>query len=273
MKLQGERLELIAAAYVLGTLQGGARRRLETLARQHPEVREAVQRWQHHLAGLTELVPEVAPPAALWPRIEAVLRADLALRRGGAVSATAPRPNAPRPGARGGARALGWGWVSAGLGLALVAAVGWGQLQERRWQGDLGQLRQQLVGQAQAAQQAQAELANIHRVGQVAVLSDERSGAALLVTFDPQRQQLQVKRVGTYQEADEKSLQLWTLAPGQAPKSLGVLGRQTRAQLAAAPTDVNDQRVLAVSLEPLGGVPSERGPTGPVLFKGAVLGV
>ncbi len=39
MKLQGERLELIAAAYVLGTLRGGARRRLETLARQHPEVR------------------------------------------------------------------------------------------------------------------------------------------------------------------------------------------------------------------------------------------
>lgn len=272
MKLQGERLELIAAAYVLGTLQGGARRRLETLARQHPEVREAVQRWQHHLAGLTELAPEVAPPATLWPRIEAVLRADLAVRRG-AVAPTAPRPSAPRASSIGGARALGWGWVSAGLGLALVAAVGWGQVQEQRWQGDLGQLRQQLVGQAQAAQQAQAELASIHRVGQVAVLSDERSGAALLVTFDPQRQQLQVKRVGTYQEADEKSLQLWTIAPGQAPKSLGVLGRQTREQLAAVQGDVNDQRVLAVSLEPLGGVPSERGPTGPVLFKGAVLGV
>jgi anti-sigma-K factor RskA len=28
---------------------------------------------------------------------------------------------------------------------------------------------------------------------------------------------------------------------------------------------------IAVSLEPKGGVPSERGPTGPVLFKGPVL--
>jgi anti-sigma-K factor RskA len=28
---------------------------------------------------------------------------------------------------------------------------------------------------------------------------------------------------------------------------------------------------LAVSLEPRGGVPSERGPTGPVLFKGALV--
>ena len=28
---------------------------------------------------------------------------------------------------------------------------------------------------------------------------------------------------------------------------------------------------LAISLEPLGGVPSERGPTGPVLFKGALI--
>ncbi len=272
MKLQGELLELIAAAYVLGTLQGGARRRLETLARQHPEVREAVQRWQHHLAGLTELAPEVTPPATLWPRIEAVLRADLALRRGAAAPATLPSGHG-RAKAKGGAKALGWRGVSAGLGLALVAALGLGQVQHQRWQHDVGQLRQQLVGQAEAAQQARAELAKVHRVAQVAVLNDERAGAALLVTFDPQRQQLQVKRVGAYQEGDEKSLQLWTIAPGQAPKSLGVLGRQTREQLAAAQGDVNEQRVLAVSLEPLGGVPSERGPTGPVLFKGAVLGV
>jgi anti-sigma-K factor RskA len=154
----------------------------------------------------------------------------------------------------------------------LAAALGWGQVQQQRLQGDVGQLRQQLVGQAEAAQQARAELAQVHRVGQVAVLNDERAGAALLVTFDPQRQQLQVKRVGTYQEANEKSLQLWTIAPGQAPKSLGVLGREAREQLAAAQGDVTEQRVLAVSLEPLGGVPSERGPTGPVLFKGVVLG-
>ncbi|MFS2056300.1 RNA polymerase subunit sigma-70, partial [Variovorax sp. CT11-76] len=35
--------------------------------------------------------------------------------------------------------------------------------------------------------------------------------------------------------------------------------------------DVRAVPTLAISLEPKGGVPSEGGPTGPVLFKGALI--
>jgi anti-sigma-K factor RskA len=42
-------------------------------------------------------------------------------------------------------------------------------------------------------------------------------------------------------------------------------------RLTAGENDVRDVPTLAISLEPKGGVPSEGGPTGPVLFKGALI--
>ncbi len=268
MNLTPERIDAIAAEYALGTLQGGARRRAETLARQRPELREAILRWQHQLASLTELAPPVAPPAALWARIDAVLRADLAMRRVPA-SAVLAGPLSDVPSA--GARRAPWTWLGAGFGFALAAFAVASSLSASRLGREAESLRQQVIAQTALVSQARTELAAVARIGFVSVLADDKAGPALLVTFDPERQQLDLKRVGTYREASEKSLQLWTLAPGQAPKSLGVLGREARERLQALQTDVGNERLLAVSLEPAGGVPSERGPTGPVLFKGPVL--
>jgi anti-sigma-K factor RskA len=42
-------------------------------------------------------------------------------------------------------------------------------------------------------------------------------------------------------------------------------------RLATAEGDVKQVPTLAISLEPKGGVPSAGGPTGPVLFKGALI--
>jgi anti-sigma-K factor RskA len=58
---------------VLGTLRGPARRRFEALLPAHPLLRDAVAQWQIRLAPLSTSVPEVAPPAAVWQRIEARL--------------------------------------------------------------------------------------------------------------------------------------------------------------------------------------------------------
>jgi anti-sigma-K factor RskA len=124
----------------------------------------------------------------------------------------------------------------------------------------IAQLEKQL--QAQAAQQ---------QVQYVAVLADEKSDASVLVTFDPDKKRLVLQRVGGYQEAADKSLQLWALPPGQAPQSLGVMGGDKVLKLTAAPDQIRNVPTLAISLEPKGGVPSSTGPTGPVLFKGALL--
>jgi anti-sigma-K factor RskA len=66
-------------------------------------------------------------------------------------------------------------------------------------------------------------------------------------------------------------LQLWAI-PGQGkPVSLGVLSDDAVLRLPAAEAVLAPTAALAISLEPKGGVPSEGGPTGPVLFKGALI--
>ena len=120
-------------------------------------------------------------------------------------------------------------------------------------------------------QQLSAQLAAAPEIQYVAVLADDKSSASMLVTFDPKNRRLLIKRVGGFQAQADKSLQLWALPAGGAPKSLGVLGSEPVIRLTAAGSDVREVPTLAISLEPLGGAPAGSGPTGPVLLKGALI--
>jgi anti-sigma-K factor RskA len=117
----------------------------------------------------------------------------------------------------------------------------------------------------------QARLQAVPEVKYVAVLADDQANASMLVTFDPKSNKLTLQRVGSYQEASDRSLQLWALPPKGGPRSLGVLGGDKVLRLTAAENDVREVPMLAISLEPKGGVPSEGGPTGPVVFKGVLI--
>ena len=146
----------------------------------------------------------------------------------------------------------------AGVGaLATVAAVWVGMNLHTQFSSEIGLLQARLMATPQ--------------IEYVAVLSDEQSTASMLVTFDPKNKKLTLQRVGPYQEAQDRSLQLWALPPNAGPKSLGVLGRDKVLRLTADQSDVRQVPALAISLEPQGGVPSAGGPTGPVLFKGALI--
>ena len=65
-----ELADRLAAEYVLGSLQGPARRRFENLLPAHPMLRAAVARWEARLVPLSGSVPPVAPPAHVWTAIE-----------------------------------------------------------------------------------------------------------------------------------------------------------------------------------------------------------
>src|SRR6185369_692934 len=64
-----ELADRVAAAYGLGTLRGGARRRFESQARQSPMLRALAIAWQERFAAMTELQPNEAPSPNVWKRI------------------------------------------------------------------------------------------------------------------------------------------------------------------------------------------------------------
>ena len=253
----------LAAAYALGTLRGGARRRFEAQARQSPALRAAALAWQERFAAMTELQQGQAPSPNVWKRIENLLVAERA------VPAQVEEP-----------AGRWWDAVRLWRGAALVAGLGCiavvgvsvylsGELRLRDAQlAQLDQTRSTLAQQnVQLASQLQAQPA----IQYVAVLSDDRAAASVLVTFDPKHNTLTLKRLGQFQEGPDKSLQLWALPTGASPRSLGVIAGGGVVKLTAAESQVREVPTLAISLEPKGGVPGEGGPTGPVLFKGALL--
>ncbi|MES2481230.1 MAG: anti-sigma factor [Pseudomonadota bacterium] len=247
-----ELIDRLASAYALGTLRGGARRRFEAIARQHPSVKAKVIVWQERFAGMTELQADRVPDANVWKRIENLLHVQ--------PQAAAPPRAAASTGVSEGVaerlrRHLAWwrgGAIAGVVASVLVASVG------LRLAGETDALRTELAA------------ANV-AMRYVAVLSDDRQAASMLVTFDPRKGMLMVKRMGTYAEAPGHSLELWALPPGAAPRSLGVVPQGTVMHMPTPEDMIRGMQALAVTLEPRGGAPAGGGPTGPVLFKGPLL--
>ena len=262
-------IEQLAASYALGTLRGGARRRFEALARDNAGVRAAAMIWQSRMSSVAELQAQSAPSPAVWTRIENLVNAE---KQTVVMRDTRARAQADDQRA---ARASGSWWASLGLwrggalaGVLAAVVAGFAGLNVNE---SNGQLRGQVAKLTGDKQQLAAQLAAAPEIQYVAVLADDKSSASMLVTFDPKNRRLLIKRVGGFQAQADKSLQLWALPAGGAPKSLGVLGSDPVIRLTAASNDVREVPTLAISLEPLGGAPAGSGPTGPVLLKGSLI--
>jgi anti-sigma-K factor RskA len=250
-------LDHLASSYALGTLRGGARRRFETLAREQTAVRAAALAWQTRLASMTELQAPAEPSPAVWTRIDNLLQGQAQAQAMQAARQGTPQ-DAPATGLGGWLRSLAlWRGATAAGAVATVTLVVTGL-----------NLRDQMANEVA---QLQAKLQASPQIEYVAVLADDKAAASMLVTFDARNQKLTLQRVGAFDEGQDRSLQLWALPPAGGPKSLGVLGNDKVLRLTAGEGDVREVPALAVSLEPKGGVPSAGGPTGPVLFKGALI--
>jgi len=253
-----ELLDRLAASYALGTLRGAARRRFEAMAREQAPVRAAALIWQSRFSSINELQPDVAPAPAVWTRIENLVLAEREQAAFQAARAKAAAQSASANSWSAWLRSLTvWRVASAAGAMATVAAVTVGLNLRQELGSEIAKLQTQLQATPQ--------------IEYVAVLADDKAAASMLVTFDPKNKKLTLQRVGGYQEASDRSLQLWALPPSGGPKSLGVLTNDKLLRLTAGENDVREVPTLAISLEPKGGVPSETGPTGPVLFKGALI--
>ncbi len=218
----------LAAAYVIGTLRGAARRRFEALLPAHAGLRAAVRAWQDRLMPLTAALPPQRPSPQVWRRIEARI-------------AAAP----PAAALRWWARLAFWRGISA---LATVAAVSLAVLL-----ASPPPVQPPIVVVMNATAPAPGAPGAVVPASFVASISgDGRS----VVTRPLTPVALQADRV----------LELWAAAGSAAPRSLGLISASgaTVVRRASLPPGTDH---LAVSLEPPGGSPTGA-PTGPVLFVG-----
>lgn len=70
MKKTPERIESLAAEYVLGSLKGKARNRFERWMMESGRVRQEVWYWEEKLGQLGDRVPEREPPESVWLGIQ-----------------------------------------------------------------------------------------------------------------------------------------------------------------------------------------------------------
>ena len=68
--LKEERLNALAAEYVVGTLRGKARTRYQKLMMQYQAVSDATAQWEQYLTSFAETLPPVTPPANVWESIQ-----------------------------------------------------------------------------------------------------------------------------------------------------------------------------------------------------------
>jgi anti-sigma-K factor RskA len=234
-----EELDDLAAEYVLGTLPADERARVAERVERDEELRASVRRWQLRLLPLDEAVPEVTPPARLFDAIE---RATM-----GAASAGA-------------------------------SFVGTAVVQELRTR--LARWRVFAVG-ATAVAASLAAIVLVDRLAvqeeptggrYVAVINAEGEAPALLAEVDTSTGIIRVRTLAVETPAGH-SLELWHVAEGHEPRSLGLLqpavDRQTIQDVAVAgPVE----GLIAVTVEPEGGSPSGA-PTGPIVYSGELIAV
>lgn len=224
----------LAAEYVLGTLRGHARSRFEQWLYQDADLRNITAEWEQRLAPMAEFAGAVAPPPRLWHDIE---------RRLGLQQRAPSRWAFWRNDNLAFWRSLGM--VSTALAAMLLVIV----------------MRNAPAPQTVApASPAYA-----------ATLSDEQTHAAMLVTADPRRKDIDIRLVANLPVDQARSLHLWAIPKSGAPRSLGLVTASHTVLPLPDQALGDDVVALAVSLEPKGGSPNPHAPTGPVIYKGALM--
>jgi anti-sigma-K factor RskA len=228
-----EEEDIRAAEFVLGTLPADERADFARRLEGDAALRAAVARWQARFHPLDDGDP-VAPFATTWPAIHRLTAAG-ATREGGDMVFRLKRRLAAWRGA-----AVAAGALAAGLAAILVfdrAAVPEGAATGRY----------------------------------VAVVDAEGREPALIAEVDTVAGIIRVRSLHA-ETPEGRSLELWHVPEGQAPRSLGVLSAGLDAQTLRSAGGGLRGGIIAVSVEPQGGSPSGA-PTGPIVYSGRLVPV
>ena len=223
----------LAAQYALGALTGPARRRLEALMRDRPDLRNRVAAWQERLAPLAETAHPTVPPAHVLTALHRRLFHD--------------HPAERRPFSWD--RIAVWRWL-AGAAVATAAAL------LVYVAIDLG-----FVGDRPAV--AERQIAPSY----VAVLSDDSDRPGLVVTAFDRPWRLAVEPLETLSLPEGSALQIWAVERGTgARRPLAKVVERAPIQLAMSDamwSMVQNAESLVVSLDG-----SDPDGSGAVLYSG-----
>jgi anti-sigma-K factor RskA len=220
-------IDLLAAEYVLGTLDASARTALAARRQREPALDAAIRAWEGRLGPLGEEVRPVEPPAGLLGRIEA--------RIAGASAAGADRGRISSLEAEAGR------WRRAAVAASALAAS-----------------LALFIGVRELVYPPKPETF-------VAVFQKDDAQPAFVLSVDLATRQMTIRPV-TAERQPGKSYQLWIVGDriGTVPRSLGLIDdtlAPTRKSLADYEPAVLQNATFGVSVEPAGGSPTGR-PTG-----------
>jgi anti-sigma-K factor RskA len=229
---------VLAGSYVLGVLSDAEIAQAEQLLAVDDGFARDVMAWRERLFPLDIAAEAIAPPAALWRRVEASMAAPRQ-----AVREAVGRPAARQRRGSGLWETIEfWRWAAIGGAVATVAMVVLAGALLARWP-------------SQPVMVAVLSLDGGGKPG--AVVESFADGTVRLIPL----QAIAVPR--------GRALQVWTLRDRQeGPISVGLLdkARTMHLNLGKLPVPRADQ-LFEITLEPETGSPTGR-PTGPVLMKG-----
>jgi anti-sigma-K factor RskA len=227
-------IDRLAASYVLGTLQGGARRRFESVMYNQAAVATAVASWTEQMSPLLTTLAPMTPNQSLWTSIAKVTRIDTPTTKASWWHRWLAPIFAPLP----------VGALALGVALGVMAPVFW---------------------QAQTLSQRQAVLPESY----VGVLATPVGKTGLTVSSLRQVKVVELQQTKVATLPAEKTLYLWRIdKAGQVTPVAAIpnekWGKITLAESAEA---VFFSAVeLAVSMEPIGTVPSK--PSQAFIYRG-----
>lgn len=256
-----EQLSLLCAEYVLGTLEGKERERLDAqIASGDPAVLTALAEAQSVVAQLGVLADAQAPPESLRARLLA--EAAHTPRRGDVLEMPAPLPEPAW------FRIPALGWAAAAAMLVLSLYMAW---QARELQRQMETLQADLRRETERAVALHQERKRVEQT--IAILSDPGARefslkAAGAVAGQPAVVTARWKEgTGIVVTAEKlmapspgRALQLWVVPKRGDPIPAGVFrpdrsGRGVLLSLEAAPHKITEAAALAITEEPIGGSP------------------
>lgn len=278
---------VLAAEYVLGTLDVDERAQVETMMSVDAEYRRLVESWQNKLGELNAMVGAVEPSPELWERIRAAIgltSQQLPMALPELPAPPPPEPVAPVVDAAAvraevivfEQRAKRWRNITAvagALAASLAAVVVTQAVKPELLPAALrGKPRIETV-KVEVPVQVPVQVATPLPAQFVAVLQKGADAPAFILTVDVAGKSFTVRRVGAEPEQG-KSYELWLVSDKfPQPRSLGVIGAgdfTARPALEAYDAETINKATYAVSVEPEGGSPTGVA-TGPIVFTGKLV--